>query len=58
MRWILRKLYTVVHALFASFWFYFVPFSSIALSYAIPFMFNADSDVSNPVVDAGLVSAP
>ena len=42
MRWILRKLYTVVHALFASFWFYFVPFSSIALSYAIPFAFVSD----------------
>ena len=36
-RWLHRKLYTVVHALFASFWFYFIPFSSIILSYEIPF---------------------
>ena len=36
-RWFLRKIYTVVHALFASFWFYFIPFSSIVLSYRIPF---------------------
>ena len=36
-RWLYRKLYTVIHALFASFWFYFIPFSSIMLSYTIPF---------------------
>ena len=41
-RWIHRRLYTVVHALFASFWFYFIPFSSILLSYRIPFHFEAN----------------
>ena len=42
-RWFLRKLYTVIHALFASFWFYFIPFSSIILSYTIPFHFEVSS---------------
>ena len=41
-RWFHRKLYTIVHALFASFWFYFVPFSSILLSYTIPFAYEGD----------------
>ena len=39
-RWFLRKVYTAVHALFASFWFYFIPFSSIFLSYSIPHAYN------------------
>ena len=39
-RWFLRKVYTALHALFASFWFYFIPFSSILLSYSIPHAYN------------------
>ena len=39
-RYLLRKVYTAVHALFASFWFYFIPFSSILLSYSIPHGYN------------------
>ena len=39
-KWFLRKVYTAVHALFASFWFYFIPFSSIFLSFSIPHAYN------------------
>ena len=39
-RWFLRKVYTALHALFASFWFYFIPFSSIFLSFSIPHAYN------------------
>ena len=41
-RWFFRKIYTLLHAFFASFWFYFIPFSSIFLSYSIPQAYNAN----------------
>ena len=39
-RWIYRKIYLIIHALFAAFWFYFIPFISIIMSYRIPYSFN------------------
>ena len=40
VRWFHRKLYTLIHAFFASFWFYFIPFSSVVLSYQIPYLMS------------------
>ncbi len=52
-----RILYKIFYALFASIWFYFIPFFSIYISYAVPSWFGAtttfiphrDDDV-NPFV--------
>lgn len=35
--WIARGLYKLMHILFASFLFYFVPFFSLVLSYQVPY---------------------
>ena len=51
-RWFLRKVYTLLHALFASFWFYFIPFASIILSYRIPYSVNANYYTSDYAGDA------
>ncbi len=50
-----RLNYCLWRVVFASVWFYFIPFSSIYLSYCIPFRFNEDvqmhiEDKAPPVV--------
>ena len=40
-----RSVYCILKALFACIWFYFIPFSCLYLSYAIPFLFT-DSEAS------------
>ena len=35
--WLARGLYRLMHILFASFWFYFVPVYSLVLSYQVPY---------------------
>ena len=41
-RWIYRKIYTFLRGFYASFWFYFVPWTSLVLSYYIPIHENDD----------------
>jgi len=45
-----RGTYVVFKTFFACFWFYFVPFSCLYLSFAIPFKFT-DSEAAQHVVD-------
>ena len=47
---IARKVYILFKNLYASFWFYFIPFSSLYLSFAIPYRY-ADGDKINSVID-------
>ena len=48
--WIARQVYNGFKTLFASVWFYFIPFSSLYLSFAIPYRY-ADGDKINSVID-------
>lgn len=36
-----RLIYLIMYSLFASIWFYFIPFASIYISYAVPAKFGA-----------------
>ena len=45
-----RLTYVISKTFFACFWFYFVPFACLYLSFAIPFKFT-DSEASQHVVD-------
>ena len=45
-----RSVYVIFKTFFAVFWFYFVPFSCLYLSFAIPFKFT-DSEASQHVID-------
>ena len=46
----------------ASFWYYFIPFISIYLSYVIPFMLNEEVDLSHdetaPEVEPDVIEIP
>lgn len=43
-----RLVYVIFHTLFASVWFYFIPFVSILLSYQVPYSLEMrDEDAAN-----------
>ena len=47
-----RVLYLILYSLFAAVWFYFIPFTSIYISYAIPAKYGGASTSLDAAVDA------
>ena len=47
-----RVLYLILYSLFAAIWFYFIPFTSIYISYAIPAKYGGASTSLDAAVDA------
>ena len=52
MNKVARVLYLILYSLFASIWFYFIPFTSIYISYAVPAKYGDAATSIDEVVDA------